>query len=230
MRAGHDVLTPGERRYVSELYDAEIAYADELLGQLRSLVKESNGDRPLIFCVTADHGEEFWEHGDCGHGQSLYDELVHVPLVISAPDAEGGRRAAEPVGLIDLMPTLAELCDVAAPPDAEGRSLCPVLVRGEPPADTGVFAEANAYYEPLEAVVEGEHKLIRNVVTGRLELFNLAEDPGEHRNLAHERPAVASRLVHLLDEWRAQQHLHGSPASPRVRQESLDRLKALGYL
>lgn len=230
MRSGHDVLSPAEREYVSDLYDAEIAYADELLGQMRAAVAEASGRRPVIWCVSADHGEEFWEHGNCGHGQSLYDELVRVPLVIAAPDAHRGLRASHTVGLIDVMPTLWELCGLGVPEEHRGTSLADTIAGEARPSASPVFSERNAHYEPLEAVVVDGHKLVRGMLSDRLELFDLDTDPGEQHDRAAQQPETVDQLADLLAQWRSRLRPAGSPVSVESQQEQLDRLKALGYL
>jgi len=230
MRSGYDVLSPAEREYVSDLYDAEIAYADELLGQVRAAVAEASSGRSVIWCVTADHGEEFWEHDNCGHGQSLYDELVRVPLIIAAPDARQGLRAPHMVGLIDVMPTLWDLCGLGVSKEHRGTSLADIVSGESRPSASPIFSERNAHYEPLEAVVVDGHKLVRGMLSDRFELFDLNTDPGEQHDRAAQQPQTVDQLADLLAEWRSRLRPAGSPVSVESQQEQLDRLKALGYL
>ena len=89
LRAGHKVLNPAERQYVKGLYNGEIAYADELLGEVTRVATRTAGDRETIVCVMADHGEEFWDHGDIYHGQSLYALRPAGFRDLVVPDAIG---------------------------------------------------------------------------------------------------------------------------------------------
>jgi arylsulfatase A-like enzyme len=237
IRAGIAVLAPDAREYVKDLYEAEVAYADDLLGEVRRMVEDTSGKRPVIWCVSADHGEEFWEHGSYYHGQSLYDELIHVPLVIAAAGASKGLRADEPVALLDVMPTLADLCGVSVPQGFEGRSLAGRLRGGEAPAPAPIFSDSNAYYEPMEAIVSGGFKLVRHRESERVELYDLRRDPGERNNLARadmrrEYYAELTRLLLVLelDKWRANLRPAHEQRSRKIHKEQRERMKSLGYL
>ena len=230
IRGGSVYLAEATRRYISDLYDCEVAHADDVLGRIRSAVEEKVGARPVIWCVTADHGEEFWDHGSYYHGHSLYDELVHVPLLISAPGAARGLRISQPVASMDVMPTLFELCRVPVPLKYEGHSLAAAVTSGKPPSPEPVFSDSNIYYEPAEAVTADGYKLVRHRVTKRLELFDLGKDPREQRNLESLRPEVAKRLARLLDKWDARAVPTGQAASAGGYEEDIRRLEALGYL
>ena len=134
-----DALGPAEVGELVALYDGEVAALDAALRTLfTGLARRGLLDRAVVV-VTADHGEEFREHGQLGHGQSLYEELLHVPLVVLAPGAAAGRDVDAPISLVDLAPTLLDLAGVAPEPRFVGRSRAAWLAR--PPMPEDVLAE-----------------------------------------------------------------------------------------
>jgi len=230
IRAGHDVLTPGEKEYVKELYNGEVAYADELLGEVEKAINRAPAGRETIICVIADHGEEFWDHGNMYHGQSLYEELLHVPLIISAPGAAPGLRVKERVALMDLMPTLCDLCGVPVSPTFKGRSLAGRLKAGSAPLPLlPIYSEKNIYYDPLQSIIFDHYKLIRPVAERTpVQLFDLDQDPKEQNNLAAKLPQVAQQLTARLDA-RLKRMPVDKDASKKQKHNMQD-LKSLGYL
>jgi arylsulfatase A-like enzyme len=186
-----------DREQIVALYDGAIRFTDEQIGLLIEGLRERGLlDRTLVV-VTADHGEELWDHGSFFHGQSLYDELLHVPLLVRLPGgAHAGTVVTDQVRAIDFVPTMAQVLQVPAP-FAQGRSLVPLMDgrdAGTPPL---LFARAaNVQFPHRFAVRSPTHKLIATVETGREELYDLAADPGERHDLAGD-PAAADTLAKL---------------------------------
>ena len=213
---------------LADLYDSEINYTDSFLDKLREEVLPLDG---ALIVVTADHGEGFMEHGYIGHGKTLFDELVRVPLIIVLPGEKGGgRKIPVPVSIIDIYPTILAAVGVAAPPGLEGKSLLPYL-RGEKPARGPLFCELERGRQ-LEAVREGDWKLIRRIrKKKRPLLFNLRDDPGENENLLKSEPARARRMAELLDGWKGRRENFRPPRSAgKMGKKRREKLKALGYL
>jgi arylsulfatase A-like enzyme len=175
-------------------YDAECSAADDAVRDLRESFARRG--RRAAWVVTADHGEEFGEHGGSFHGTSVYDEQVHVPLVIDAPGVSAHVIDA-PVSLVDVVPTVLAGVGIRLPPRLRGNDLG-ALVFG-PPAATHAFASTGT----LRAVVAPEAKLILDLSDGTTELYDLARDPGETRNLADQRPAVVRELRGRIQSWEA---------------------------
>lgn len=177
-------------------YDSEIAYTDAAVGKLLSYLERN---RPgAIVIASADHGEEFDDHGGRYHGSSLYEEQVRVPLLMRIP--KGAARVVQgQAQLVDVAPTLLALLDIPVPARMRGTDLGPWLSEQGAPAARlpGAFAEV----EGKRMVVHDEHKLICDSEAGACQLFDLANDPHEIANLIDEAPERAERLRLRLDRW-----------------------------
>lgn len=177
-------------------YDSEIAYVDAAVGRfLAYLQKERPG---TIVVLAADHGEEFDEHGGRYHGSSLFDEQIHVPLLIAVPGVEP-RVIERPVEMIDITPTVLGLLDIPVPARMRGTDLGPWLA--PVPAPESRLPPAFAEVEDKRMIVFGQEKLICDLNWGFCAYHDLAADPGEKRNMADERPERAAALRAMLDEW-----------------------------
>ena len=179
--------------------------------------------------LTSDHGEEFLDHGSFYHGHALYDEQVRVPLVFAGPEVPRGQRRAEPIGLIDLMPTLTDALGLPATADALGQSLWGEI-RGDVPLAVlrPIVVEATNYGEPTTALVLGDRKLIRYDRTRRTELYDLARDPGERRDLSTAEPERLRSLLSTLAEIEARTEAARGRAAGD--EEMTERLRSLGYI
>jgi arylsulfatase A-like enzyme len=209
---------------------------DDVIGQLLARLDALGLAESTYVCFTSDHGEEFWEHGRYGHGQSVYDELTRVPLIIRGPGIQR-QTVAPTVSAIDLMPTFADLLGVEQPPSWRGRSLGGVLRGEEEPVSRRAFLNSSSKFgwpDSWEGVRDRELKLVRTR-GGRVELYNVAEDPGETADLAGAMPDEVERLETLMAEWLASfpdtlgEDALKAPTSEQ--QEDLkQRLETLGYL
>ncbi|NOY92733.1 MAG: sulfatase-like hydrolase/transferase [Deltaproteobacteria bacterium] len=196
-------------------YDGEIQNADRAFGRLvREL--ERRLEHPIVFAVTADHGEEFREHGGVYHGSSVYEEQERVPLLIRAPGITPA-RVQQPVELVDLAPTLLGLVDLPAPASMRGDDLRPLLAGQE--FDPG---PAFAAVSHLRMVVDWPYKLVANLRFGLYELYDLEHDPHERVNLASRdetrRDALAAEIYGWLDS------LESPEQDPRQHALELGRL------
>jgi arylsulfatase A-like enzyme len=179
---------------VASRYDAEVAAVDDAIGVLRASYARL-GRRVAIF-VTADHGEEFGEHGGRFHGTTVFEEQVRVPWILAVPGLTP-RRVAGPVSHVDLLPTVLAGLGLARPPRLRGRDLGP-LANGAR-SERVVFASVDA--ERMVATLE--HKLICDVREGSCALFDLRADPWERNNLADARPDLLGRLRPMIAAWDA---------------------------
>ena len=228
-------LTPADLEHVKALYDGEIAYADEEVDTLiRDLAKDALLEDAVIV-VSADHGEEFLEHGSWNHGGTLFREVVHVPLALRVPGVPG-RRVADPVSLVDLAPTLLDAVGVARPSTFMGRSLLPML-RGESRRPEPIFAETEltATRHHAIGVREGRHSYVLRLggsepAGGREALYDVQNDPAETIDRSRASPDAA-RLRSVADAFLERQKAAAAPprAAP-LGSESLEKLRALGYI
>lgn len=223
-------------------YDQEIRYLDDQLGRLLDALERRGLRRSTLVAFTADHGESLTEHGYyLEHGQLPFEPGAHVPLVLAQEGAiPAGRTVAEPVGLVDLLPTLLELLEVPAPEGLVGRSLVPLL-RGEGEARPLVFVEAGTREPSQRAVRRGPWKLVHfRSETDREQfrvpeyaLFHLQRDPSETRNLVRRHPEVAEELRRALAAYE-RTATAGAEEEGTVELDELDpatreMLRSLGY-
>jgi arylsulfatase A-like enzyme len=211
-------------------------------------------DRSLV-AFFADHGEEFHDHGRMWHGQSIYGEMIRVPLILWGPGrVPTGVKVEEPVGLIDVMPTLLEYAGLPPPPGIQGQSLRPLLASDR---QTGGLAAGSGWKrrpviaekQPMGgtdhpgatecyAIVEGSWKLVHNVARpperAEFELFDFYKDPLDQKNVAGEHSDVVVRLTKELDGWQRmalQAKLKpDSEGTKGLTAEELERLRSLGYI
>ena len=213
------------------LYCAEVEHADRELGRLLAALRSRFDAEGTLVVVVGDHGEGLGDHDLVGHIEQLYDSLLHVPLVLWAPGVlPAGVVVDEPVGLVDVWPTVAELLGLPPPAGARGRSLVP-LVRGAARSAAPLLAQTfrpEAAHD-LEALFEGGHKLVREPESGRLELYDLRADPGELTNLAAADPARAAELAARLDALLASLSVPAVAPQAPLDDTTRSRLEALGY-
>jgi len=224
-------------------YDAEIHFADDEIGRLLDGVDRMRSLEHALLVVATDHGEGLMQHGWLEHGVDLYEEQVRVALLLRWPARIVPAQApAAPVTLTDVAPTVLGL--LGLPPGAmrlEGRDLSPLLVRGEEvPPERALFFQRRFYTTTeraerpvaqgdMTAVRAGRWKYVEAPEQGVRQLFDLAADPGETRDLVGQLPARANELAALLHTW------HEAPggrvtAEQPISDDDRKRLRALGYL
>jgi arylsulfatase A-like enzyme len=224
---GPPATLPAEQlAYLRRLYDLEVEDWDAALSRLLTGLMQAGVRDSTIIVVIGDHGEEFLEHGRLKHGMHLYEELLHVPLVIAGPGVPVG-EATDPVQTIDVLPTIAELLGIPVPPGLPGQSLLGRREVRPAFAETRAGIAADGRATTLISVRAGDWKLIQSPELGISELYDLARDPGEHENRFGSAPEGA-HLAALLADWQAH-----APAPPPVggRDPELGtKLRALGYV
>jgi len=233
LRAGQLELDPALIERAERLYEAELAYVDAQVGRLFEGLAERGLEQDTLVVLTADHGEEFLEHGGFEHGHSLHEELLSVPLVMRMPGRlPAGARVDGSAALIDVAPTLCELVGLDAPASFSGRGLLAAARDGAVP-ERPVLSHGNFWGAPLESWESGPWKLVLVPVENgerAARLYDRATDPAELRDVATEHPAIVERLraelasVHELLASRA------SGQEVELSAERRARLEALGYL
>src|SRR5688572_5847740 len=212
-------------------YDSEIRLVDSAL---EDLYRTLGWERDTLLIVLADHGEEFADHGGRGHGQTLFSEMLHVPLIVHEPRRFAPLRVAEPVGLIDVLPTLRDVTGLPADPRDEGRSLRALLEGGpNDPERRSLFAHLVRRDQGgrlLHSVRRGRWKYIEGT-TGEPLLFDLAHDPRETANIVRASPTLAAHLrTNLRESVRSARTFAGARTSTVVDPETAETLRALGYV
>lgn len=237
----YDPPEPFKSRYAAAPYDGEIAYADSAVGQLLSRLHARGLYDGAIIAVMADHGEALGEHGESTHGVFLYDETIHVPLLIKLPGVGwAGKRVDSRVGLVDVLPTVLQAARVPVPKDVQGESLLPMMKAGTaaagkgPPAspDRPAYAESDYPrrsfgWSSLRALRTGKYLFIE---APRKELYDQAADPQAQRNLFSASSAVADTLASQLEAFRQKTFSARSAPKTSMDPELQEKLSALGYV
>jgi arylsulfatase A-like enzyme len=215
-------------------YAGEVSYVDREIGRLRAELERLGIAERTITLITADHGESLGEHGLYFTHYGLHEPNLRVPLIIWWPGRIQPERRSELVSSLDIAPTILSLVGLSVPATMQGRDL---LAPATDP--TPIFAESGGGNQVM--IRSGDWKLIRTVNSfyyvdgfereqGATEVYHLSVDPGERTDLARKQPDVASSLEAHLDAWlAAQQPEPGGPAVP-VAAETLESLRALGYV
>jgi len=226
----HKPYTPPDRFAQYEPYDGEIAYADEIVGRLVKYLKSHQlYDRSTIVLLS-DHGEGLGDHGEQEHGLFVYDEAIHVPLIIKQEgNAGAGRRVSDLVQHIDLVPTILDLVKAPGAGNFRGRSLKPVLEGSGRLQPATIYSEAlyaryHFGWSELTAVTDERYRYIK---APREELYDLEHDRHERENIAAERPQPKQALRSALDRVTAGATIQ---APSEVSADARERLQALGYV
>ena len=236
-RRGHDRYVNGlapnlSRRdldYMTALYDEGIQHADRAVGALWDHLVERGAAANTLLLVTSDHGDEFHEHGGLGHGTTLYRELVGSFLLLHYPRRLEAARISLPISGVDLIPTVAELLEAPSPSAGPGRSVLGLAAHPDAArvASRPLFSELGE----LKAIQDGDWKLVLDVDSGGLELFDVATDPGEMQNLADSEAGTADRLKADLLRFLAESITEKSDSNRAPLDDAtLERLRSLGYV
>ena len=222
--------------YLSDLYDAEIAFNDDSFGKLLGFLEERGLYDEAMILFASDHGEEFKEHGRWRHGANLHAETLNFPLIVKFPDQRVGTRVEEAVQHIDLLPTILANAGLHTSTSLEGRDLT-ALAQGDPSAATSepsrIYSHLHLGSGPLNhSLVSGEWKLIRRLGEEGWEvsLFDWQEDPSELIDLASKRPVLTAVLSTWLDQKVAGDQESEAAEEVTLSKEMEDDLQALGYL
>jgi len=189
-------------RFAERPYDAEVAFVDVQIDRLLKFLQTERLDERTIVVVIGDHGEGLLQHQERRHGQMLYNSTLHVPWIISCPGTlPENQRIATPVSVADVYPTLIEALKLKGASRISGRSVMPAI-RGKKLASRGLYAETNEPYlesgwSPLRCLISDNWKYIH---TPRVELYDLAQDPEETKNLAAEQDEQLRRLERRLTD------------------------------
>jgi arylsulfatase A-like enzyme len=227
-------LDDSDIQYIKDLYDEEISYTDSSIGQLLDAVDKLGLMDNTVIILTADHGEEFMERARFGHGRTLYQELIHIPLIIYVPGNKdiGGKRVRSSVELKSIGRTVLDLSGIVNT-QFRGQNL---LIAAED-ENNGSYAYSQRPggegEDPLsEAIISDNWKLINNLRDGEYELYDLENDPNEKKDLfKEEQNGVSNIRKELLTKLsEVNKERMGEPDTVKFNEEDINRLKALGYI
>ena len=198
VKAGSLTLNERDREHLQALYDGEISYHDTHFGGIVDGLQSRGLADDTMVVFTADHGEEFWDHGSVGHGHSVFEELIHVPLIVRIPGvtdgSSEGARVDDVVGLVDVLPTIYETLGRPIPTDLSGQSFLPQL-RGE--SSDAPRAAVTGFMEGWRAINVGRIKLVQRTERN-VTMFDTTADPGELTDLAPTHPIAVRYARGLL--------------------------------
>lgn len=210
-------------------YVGELTFADVQIGRLLAALDERGLREKTLVVVAGDHGESLGEHGETGHGIFLYESVVRVPLMIRMPGVPS-RRVSEVVRITDIMPTVLDLAGIAAPP-VDGVSLATLMSGHRQGLDLEAYSESlypqRFGWNALYALRDSRYKFID---APKAELYDLARDPFEERNIVDERPTVAAAMKRRLAAIASTVSADAKGESGGVSPETRARLAALGYV
>ncbi|MFB3921933.1 MAG: sulfatase-like hydrolase/transferase [Terriglobia bacterium] len=226
---------PFKSQYPGDPYSGEIAYTDAQVGRIFDFLDQQNLRNRTLVIVVGDHGEGLNDHGEGAHGIFIYDDTMHVPLIIAGPGVPTGKVVNHQTRGIDLLPTVAEFLRLSPNPAAQGVSLWPLIEHGQPSPGSGTNY---AYIETLYPKTYMNWSELRGMRTDRWkfilaprpELYDLEKDPGERENVVARHPAEADQLQKKI--WEVvgpatkDQKLTYTPVNKETRQE----LESLGYV
>ncbi len=213
-------------------YIERIAKVDRQLGNLFSALRNKGYRKNTLIVLTSDHGEGFNEHDLIWHGNSLYDEMLRVPLIISDPGSTAGRKISSLVSLLDLMPSILDWADSGIPANLRGRQ---IIAGGQESTisnqGTTAFAE-NALLRAggaMYSITTGRYKYIHYASQNEELLFDIASDPEEKINLIEREPKVLEKHRAMALELLKNLDRHSAEAG-ELTEELAAQLRALGYV
>lgn len=194
--AGENPMPAEDLRQAIALYDGEIAFVDAQIGRLLDWLRKRGRMENTVVALTADHGEEFLDHGRLGHGKSLFAEQIRVPLLIAGGGRfKKGTRRTDLVSLIDIAPTLLELAGAAPPEGLQGIS----LLREDRPEERVLFGESIRFGNEMRTALDGRSKVIRYYQGDGVHYYDIEKDPHERIPLPHD--PSGGVLSGRLDEY-----------------------------
>lgn len=252
-------ISEKEWEVIQSWYDGEIAYLDHCIHELINFVYNEGLDDSTVLIITADHGENFGQHGLAGHHFGLYDSVLHVPLIMSCPSLiPKKKRLTEIVSTIDILPTVMSLCNLSVKDEIQGENLDPFeerkihdfvcaecgesvtrwalsfglrgsRVRSERP--DSISPKVRSMDIGSKCIRNGEFKYILSA-DAKEELYDMVNDPTEENNILNEHPDKAGYLRRQLEKTLDAAYFGPKEISydEKERTEIIDRLKALGYI
>lgn len=231
---------------IISLYGGEIRHVDRYVGRLLENIRKLGLEQDTIIILFGDHGDEFFEHEGIGHGTTLYDELIHVPLIIKYPGyIPAGKIITEQVSLVDIMPTLLDLAGIKFKDSLQiqGQSLMGLIQDNKIP-EKSVYSEIdikNNQYTGYKSIRTSRYKYIWSPESGKEEFYDLIGDPQELINLINIKPTQAGIVKNEMSNWLEESNRLAKRFKPHdnkpknkkkedITREQKEKLKSLGYI
>ncbi len=230
----YDPPSPYKELYPNRPYVGEIAYTDSQLARLWKYLEDEQLIENTILIFASDHGESLGAHEENAHGFFIYQEAVHVPLIVVTPfESLFNQSRSSVVSLVDILPTVLDMANIPVPSEVQGESLQPLLFKDQESPEA--FAYCETFYprfhygwSELTSVQDGQYKLI---VAPRLELYDIEKDPQESTNLLDIEPEEARRLKDRIDVFMEETEKNAFKLDySQMDEDSRQKLTALGYL
>ena len=239
----HPGMDEGRLDYILSQYDGEIRCTDEMFGRILDVLREEGLWETTAILITSDHGEEFFDHGEIGHKHNLHRESLHVPFLLKLPGPARSGVDSSPVSLLDVVPTILDLCGVSVPGEMSGRS----LLKKAADARELIHELYITYYRyqlgagyagtktfDAFALREGDFKYMRLPRKGGERLYDITADPLEtadlSESLAADLPRWREKVKAWTDRTEAIAAAHGDAEDASLSDEERERLEALGYI
>jgi arylsulfatase A-like enzyme/Tfp pilus assembly protein PilF len=237
----YDPPEPFRTQYASALYDGEIAYTDSVVGGLMDVLVRHGLFENCLIAIAADHGEALGDHGEMQHGMLLYDETIHVPLLLKLPEESfAGKRIDTRVALADVAPSLLQAAGIPIPASVQTQSLFPLIEvpesgavgKGKVP-ERAIYSETDYAHHTfgwseLSSWRAGKYLYVQ---APQKELYDQSSDPGAIKNLAPTAKAVADTLDAQLSDFRQKTtSTETQPVPTKLEPSQSESLHALGYI
>jgi arylsulfatase A-like enzyme len=220
-------VSENELKYLMSKYDSEIKHVDLNLEKLIARLQKMDILKDSLIIITADHGEEFLEHGCLAHGFQLYNETINIPLIFHWDGHLTPMVRQNLVSGIDIAPTILELCQVEIPDSMMGKNILGKKVKEEPALFCTHFIN-----QEQRGMVTPKWKFIENVKTGEIMIFDIGKDPKEKNNLFNNNPNDWSEHFKIFQKLLAKHVSREDEKQERKLEfdpETKEQLKALGY-
>lgn len=225
-------FAPADLAEIIALYDGNLRMADDAVGRVIEALRESGRWERTLFVLTSDHGEAFGEHGDFQHNSTLFDEMLHVPLVVRLPGGgvPEGVDTASPAALADVVPTVLGYLGLVPRPEVWGLDL---LARGrDGGSERFLYHRTNHRARPLLSIRSRRWKAITALGVRTPMLFDLAADPDERNDLSAAMPrhfaGLAARLRDFLADW--EERVPAAVEDVELSADEIELLRSLGYV
>jgi arylsulfatase A-like enzyme len=230
-------VTVKERDHLVSQYDGGIAYLDSEIGKLIARLKELDLYENSLLIITSDHGESFGRRNFVGHIVSVYQDQIHVPLIIKYPNTNQSVLVQDFVSLVDLMPTILDVLEFSPPGNIDGRSLLkhsadksrPVIAESYP--GSWEWNLHPRFHRVERAIFSGPYKFVLSTA-GKRELYNLSNDPNEKTDLSGTDSETSRRLEAEINQWAKSAESGDTEAASasKLDTDTINRLKSLGYV